>query len=74
MYLINVSCLQSIEQPVAQEPGTQISRVIAQIHRSFKDNPALHLAGDLLAPAQSLSQFKKPKQLFYTASELIKQY
>ena len=58
-----MSCLQCIEQPVAQEPITQISRVIAQIHHSFKDNPALHLAGDLLAPAQSLSQFKISKQL-----------
>jgi hypothetical protein len=35
-----------IEQPVAQEPMTQISHFIAQNHHSFKDIPALQLAGD----------------------------
>jgi hypothetical protein len=61
-----VSCLQNnrppIEQPVAQEPMTQILHVIAQNHHQSKDNLALQLAGDPFgfpfSNHQSLTHFK----------------
>jgi hypothetical protein len=45
-YFVCKSNRPPIEQPVAQEPMTRISRFIAQNHHSFKDIPALQLAGD----------------------------